>query len=474
MLLFFAARLHAQEKWDLRKCVVYARKNNISVKQADVQARIAALQEQLAVQARYPNASFNTGLGTQFGRSIDRTTNTYSNTQSLYQSLQLQTGIQVYNFDRLNNNLAYYRFTAKAALMDVEKSANDAALSVATYFLQVYSAKEQMEVAKVQILQTKTQLELTKKKVESGTLPELNLLELEAQLANDSTTYISTKVNYDQNILALKAVMNLDASVPFDVSVPNLPDIPIPGLADLQPEAVYAIALAQQPLQMANKFRTIAAEKNILVNKAQLYPSLSFGANLSSNFYNSFNKISGYSFNGYAENGDKVQIGNNSYYVQSPNVSLQQSKRSFGQLWEGYSKQLENNFGQTLGFSLSVPMFNNGQYRSAYQQSKLAMQSQLLNKESADQTLKNNIYTAYSNVVSALQKKNAGQKSVEINQKAYDFAMKRYGLGLLGTLDLITNQNNLLKAKLQQVGYEYDFIFKIKLLEFYKGQGLQL
>ena len=183
---------------------------------------------------------------------------------------------------------------------------------------------------------------------------------------------------------------------------------------------------------------------------------------------NSFQKYDSYSVSGYSPNGDKVSIGGSDYYIASPVVSLHQSKNSFGELWNGYSNQLSNNFGQTLGFSLNVPILNNGQYRIAYEQSKLTYKTQLLNKESADLTLKQNIYTAYSNAVSALQKRNAGIKSVESNQKAFDFATKRYELGLLSTIDLLTNQNNLLRAKLQQVSNEYDYIFKMKLLEFYE------
>ncbi len=473
-LLFIVFQVSAQQKWDLRQCVDYAMKNNISVKQADVQARIIALQLKQAQLSVYPNANLTSGLGTQFGRSIDRTTNIYSNTQSLYQNIQLQSGILVYNYNRLKNTIAYEQFSANAALQDVEKAANDAALSVCTYYLQVLAAKEQVIISQLQIGQTKTQLDITKKQVEAGSLPELNRLEIEAQLANDSSTYISAQSNFDQSVLALKAVLNMDAAAPFEVAIPESTSIPTLPLSELQPEVVFQLALNNQPLQKANDFRIKAAEKNIAINKAQMYPTLNFGVNLASNFYNSFQRVDGYSINGYSLNGDMVSIGNDNYYISSPNVFIKQSRNSLGEIWKGYGSQLNNNFGQTLGFNLTLPIFDNGQYRTAYEQSKLTYKSQLLNKEGADLTLKQNIYTAYSNAISSLQKVNAGKKSVETNQKVFDFATKRYNLGLLSTIDLLTNQNNLLRAKLQLVGNEYDYIFKMKLLEFYKGQGLKL
>ncbi|MCW3088583.1 MAG: efflux system, outer rane lipoprotein CmeC, partial [Sediminibacterium sp.] len=165
---------------------------------------------------------------------------------------------------------------------------------------------------------------------------------------------------------------------------------------------------------------------------------------------------------------------NVNYYVQSPLYKVTQVSRGFGDLWNGWGRQLDNNFGQNVGVSISVPIFNNGQGKNTYQQSKLYLKRAELTRQQSDQTLRQDIYTAYSNAITALQKFNAGKKTVESAQKAYDFASKRYEVGLLSSLDLITNQNNLLKAKMQQLSNQYDYVFKMKLLEFYKGKGLKL
>ena len=102
------------------------------------------------------------------------------------------------------------------------------------------------------------------------------------------------------------------------------------------------------------------------------------------------------------------------------------------------------------------------------------MQNIKTTEEQIEQKLKLDIYTAYSNTVNALQKFNASKKQVDVMQKTYDFATKRYEVGLLATFDLITSQNNLTKSKIQLLADEYDYVFKMKLLEFYKGQGLKL
>jgi len=459
------------EKWDLRKCVDYAMKNNISVLQADVQARVSNLQLQQAKLYQYPTASFSTNAGPQFGRSIDPTTNQYTNTNLFSQSYGLSGNVSIYNWNKLKNNIAASQFNAQAALIDVERAANDVALNVATYYLQVLAAKEQMNVSEVQIAQRKTQLDITNKQVLAGVLPELNLVEIEAQLASDSSNLISNKTIFDQDILFLKALLNIDASIPFEVETPSANKIPVENFGELQPEVVYQLALSNQPLQRENEFKIKAAEKNILVNKASLYPTL-FGSYSLGTTYNNNNKtveqngstlVPASSIGKVSVNGTDYTVYSNPYF--NPNYATVNTK---------YFDQLGNNFRQSLGLGLSVPIFNNGQSRISYEQSKLNLKTTVLQKDQANQTLKQNIYTAYTNAVNALEKLNASKKNVSSAQKVYDFSFKRYEVGLLGTLDLITNQNNLQTAKLQLIASEYDYVFKMKLLEFYKGQGLKL
>ena len=476
-ILLHSYAQRASDNWDLRHCIEHAIQFNISIQQADVQARIAALQAKQARYNVYPSVSGSTSTGVRFGRSIDPTTNTFSTSQFLYQNFGINGGVQLYNNGRLKYSKEYAEFNAKAALADVEKAKSDISFNVATYYLQVLAAKEQIAIADVQIAQTQNQFDITKKRVDAGILPELNLSEVESQLATDSSNYYTAKGNYEQNLLALRALLNLDTDVLFGIETPLVDQIPVESFTDLQPELVYQMALANQPLQKANEFRIKASQKNLLVSKALMYPTITLGGNLSTNFSNSFKTTSGVNFLGYSPvTGAEpiITLNNVNYYVQSPIYKLTQTTRGFGQLWDGWSNQLNNNFGQNVGLSVSIPIFNNGQGRIGYQQSKLNLKSAELQKTQSDQTLHQNIYTAYTNAITALQKFNAGKKTVESSQKAYDFGSKRYEAGLLSSLDLITLQNNLLRSKVQQLSNQYDYVFKMKLLEFYKGKGLKL
>jgi outer membrane protein len=136
--------------------------------------------------------------------------------------------------------------------------------------------------------------------------------------------------------------------------------------------------------------------------------------------------------------------------------------------------QFSNNFGQQIGISVSVPIFNGWQAKSGYEKAKLNVRNLEFQQELNNNNLKQDIYQAYNAAVVAMKKFTSSKTAVEAAQKSYDFSTQRFNVGMLTTLEQITNQNNLFKAKLQFVLNEYDYVFKMKVLEFYKGQGIKL
>ncbi len=472
-------QLKAQDTttWDLQTCVEYAIKHNISVQQADIQARINKIQADIAKSNQLPTINGSSGMGLRLGRSIDPTTNGFTNTQFLYNNFGLNGGVQLFNAGRLRNAADATTFSWQASEADKQNTSNDVSMSVATYYLQVLSAIEQTDITRIQIRQTKEQLTATKKRVELGLLPELNLLELETQLANDSSTYITANANIEQSKLLLKALLNLDASRPFDIKSQAVDQIKLQSFADLQPDYVFGVASQNLPGVKAAGLRVKAASKNELVAKANFYPTLSFGYNLSSNFSNVFNYISGFNLTGVSTPNATtpyVTVNSAKYFIQSPIFSPVTTKRNWGNIWNGWGDQVNNNFGQSFGLQLSVPIFNGNQAKYAYQQAKLNYRSASLIQENTNLKLKQDIYTAYTNAVVAFNKLTANQKAMNAAEKAYQFATKRYDLGLLGTIELLTNQNNFLKAKVNFKAAQYEYVFRIKLLEFYKGEALSL
>jgi outer membrane protein len=459
LTLFFSwtfAAVNAQDSWDLKRCVQYALDNNISVKQADIQARLAALTLKQNKLMQYPSANISGSEGINAGRSIDPTTNLFTNTQLWSTGFSLSSGLTVFNFFSVQNNIKGSRLDNEAAKINVDKIRNDVALNVATAYLQVLVSQEQVNIAKLAVQLTRENLDNTSKRVEAGALPELNQAELEAQLALDSSNLISAINIVRQNILQLKAILNVDAGTSFTVEAPPMDKIPVLPLEQLQPEFVYAEAVKNLPQQKVNDLRIQAAQKYVLAARGQMYPTLSLFAGLGTNYAN--NKIP-----------SVIQVPTGQFDVVAPGYKsvITTSTTPFG-------TQLSDNFRQNIGVQLNIPLFNNGAARTQWQRSKLNVSSLQLQKDQDLLTLKQDIYTAYNDASTAIQKFAAGKKSVETAEKAYNFASKRYELGLLTTLDLLTNQNNLNRARVEMAQAQVDYVFRLKLLEFYKGQGIRV
>lgn len=459
----------AQQKWDLQQCVDYALKNNISVRQADVQARLYAMTYDQSKLTQYPTLSFQNSGGFQFGRSIDPSTNLFTTQEIFSTNHTLNMNMDLFNWFSKKNTIAANKFTADAYVAGAEKARNDIALNVANAYLQILLNAEQVNISDVQVKQSIEQVGNVNKQVRAGAVPELNLAEVEAQLANDSSTLLTAKSNYAISILQLKALLNIPADQPFDVSIPPVDQIPIEPLADLDPAAVYALAQANMPQQKINDYNLKAAIKNASAQKGYMYPSLFLFGGLDTRYSSAQDLIGSNPVNMYLPIG-KVNVSGTDYTVTTINqqsVPTVYTKNT-------YFKQISNNFGQSVGLGLNIPIFNGNLARTNWKKAQLNVDLVDLQNQADAQTLKQDIYQAHANAVAALQKFNASKKGVETSQKAYDFARKRFDVGLLNTIDLITNQNNLFRAKINMVSAQYDYVFKMKLLEFYKGQGLKL
>ena len=431
---FFLIRTgHAQDKWDLRRCVDYAVANNISVRQADVQARLARLTYDQSRLSQIPTLNGSLGGSFNSGHSQNPTTYQLNTVTSLYSNIGVQAGATVYNFSSLRYLIETNRLSWQAALASSDKTKNDLTLNVANAYLTVLLAIEATETAESQLHLSQNNLALTRKQVDAGTLPELNAAELESQVAQDSATYISSKGSIELDLLSLKAYMGMDAATPFDVATPPVEDIPVENIADLQPDIVYAMALTSQPLQRMDSFQIAAARSNIRSISGTRFPTVSLGGGLSST------------------------------YFKASNVPA-----------DKYFNQINNNFAQSVGINVSIPILNNGVLRTNYAKSKLNLLNNQLQRDQDNLTLKETIYQAYTAALTALQKFEANKISVTATQKSFLYAQKRYDVGMLNTIDLLTNQNNFFTARINLITSQFDYVFKMKVLEYYKGLGVKL
>jgi outer membrane protein len=458
---------YTQDKWDLTRCVQYAVANNISVKQADIQARIAKLTLDQSKLSQIPTLTLGGGAGINSGRFQNPITYTLETQTTLQSNLSLQSGVTVFNGFYLQRTIDANRFAWQATLANTDKLKNDISLNVANAYLQVLLDAQTTAASLGQLRLSQNQLDLTRKQVKAGTLPELNAAELESQVAQDSSTYITSEGNTIQAVLTLKAYMDLDASVPFDVDTPPVDSIPIEKLADLQPESVYTLALANQPLQKMDALQIQSAHQSVLASKGAMDPTVSLFGNLSSYYLNTPGQAA-------VPTGSFIDTVGHVVGSGSPVTSPVPIYKYVNTKAPGYFSQINTSFAQSVGISVSIPILNNGILRTNFAKSKLNLRNQELQRDQDNLTLKENIYQAYTAAVTALQKFEANKITVAATEKSFDFAQRRYKVGILNTIDLLTNQNNYFNAKINLLSSQFDYVFKMKVLEFYKGLGIKL
>ena len=466
ILVAFAGQINAQERWTLIQCIDYAIKNNISVKQADVQFRLSKITANQSRSTRYPTLGGSLNGSYQRGLSENPTTGTLEDQSFVSGSANLQSGYTLFNWNVRKNTILANNLNAKADEIGVDKAKNDISLAIANAYLQIMLRREQARISEVQMGQSRSQLQNIRKLVEAGSQPELNAIQVEAQLAKDSSTLLGAQALIQQAIINLKAYMNIDFATPFDISSPNINLIPVDNITDLQPESVYNIALTTQPTQRMYKLRIESGKYQISAARGSMYPDLSAFIGLNTRAINSRFPIG--TITPASETGAFVLVGGNQYEVLAP------SFKQTGEAGVPFFKQVRTNFGQQFGLSLNFPIFNNYNARSQWERAKLNVSQLQLQNDQENLNLKANIYNAYQDAYAALQKFNASKRTVEYSQKAYDISKKRYDIGLLGTLDFIITQNNLYLAQIDSISSQYDYIFKMKVLEFYKGQGIKL
>src|SRR5690606_2499164 len=258
-----------------------------------------------------------------------------------------QTNVEIFNWFSKKNTILANEWAVQAAKAATDKMKDDVSLTVANSYLQILLAIEQKKIAEVQVQQSLSQLDIVAKQVDAGALPELNALELEAQLANDSANLISAIGNVEQTKFVLKAYMNLDAAADFEIAEPPVDQIPLEPIGELQPQDVYALALLNQPLQKANEFNLKAAERNSMAARGALYPSISAFGSLGTNYgyfkAPTYNQV----FSGYRSSGLVIPDGSGGYVdVQSP-VFVQGSKSGYITS-DALGTQFQNNFGQSI------------------------------------------------------------------------------------------------------------------------------
>ena len=413
------------QQYTLEECINIALQNNRNIKQQE----LSKAQRQIAYsQARndlLPSVNASAGQNFVFGRSIGLD-NTYQNTNSSQSSFGVGADITLFDGLRMKHNIDAKRADLSAAEADLEKFKDEIEMSVATAFLQVLLQKELLQIASEQIQLTDSNMNRRKELIKSGKMAHGEIYELEAQRAREEQNRVQAESNLKLALLDLAQIMELEDFSDFNVSAPSVESILSEGVL-LSTSDIFQTALLTRPEIKAAEYRLQSSEKEVLMARSQLYPSLSFGANFGTGYYN-----------------------------------------MSGRSNDPFHTQIRNNMSNSLGFSLRIPIFNKFQTKNSIRTAELAAENNRLEIDKVKIDLRKRIEQAYHNALGAQSKWKATQKSEISGQEAFRFAQEKFDNGRANSYELFQAKSSLTQTLSDQAQAKYEYAFRLKILELLK------
>ena len=461
-LLISRFRCEAQQAWTLQQCIDYALSHNISVKQSELNSEASKESYQQSIAGFFPSINGNAGHNYYFGRSIDPTTNQYTTSEVRSNNFSLSGSLPLFEGFQLQNSLKQSKLNYRSSQYDLEKIKNDISLSVVTYYLQVLYNRELLKSTQEQVNASAQQRDRTKRMYELGSVSKGNLLDLEAQYSSDEVRLVNAQSQLDQSILSLTQLLELDSVKDFTIVQPV---VEVPSLAVQQADlnTIYSTALMNQPDIKSYEYRVMSAEKSLSIARGGRYPRLSLGGSLSTNYSTAQVRPVKYIY------GDPQAIGQTSafdtVFSLLPSVRVITENKPF-------KDQFDDNLSKSIGFNLSIPIFNGWSTKTNIAHSRINLQQSKLTLQSTKKTLYKSVQQAIADANAAFKKYEATDKSVQALQEAFNYNDQKYNLGLISTYDYILSKNNLTKSRADLLQAKYDYIFRIKILDFYQGKPL--
>lgn len=458
-------------EWTLTRAVNYARDNNLQVRRIENTSRFARLSLQQSKNNRLPTLSAGTGVNLQLGRTIDPTTNTFE-AQSIYsQGYQVQGSVTIYNGGLLKNSYRQAELDLEAAETDARVTGNDVSLQVANSYLNILLTREQLSNARTQLELTNNQLDNTDALIRAGSVPAAQRYDLIAQQASNQRQVVELENQERLGRLDLQLLLELDPDPNFNIVTPvrDLEESEL--LKDYELNQVLNAARQTQPTIRAAELRRSAAEVEKDIARAGLRPAVSLYANISTNFSNLGRDFENPDASGVEViQGPAVPVIIDG--VQSTLSTFSQTGIIFPKL--GYFPQLDRNFGQSVGFNISIPIYNQNRNRLNVERAEVQRIGAEIEMTQAENQLRSDVERALGDLRAARETYRAAQISQEAAQNAYDIAQRRYTAGAANSLDLTTASNRLEQARVDFTRTKYQLIFNREVIQFYLGEGLSL
>ena len=461
VLFFFSFVCHGQTKknWSLEDCINYAIDNNIQVKQAKLGIDLARQNLLQSKANSLPRVNANVSHSYNFGRTVDQFTNDFITQKVQSNNFSMSGSVILFNGLRNRNSIKQNRHDLLASQWDSDRMLNDITLAIANNFMQILFNQELVAISENQVALSNEQQKVTSKLVQAGTLARGSLLDVEAQLAQDELGLLELNNQLEMSYLTLMQLLDLEYNVDFDIIKPA---IQLDGEVQVLSTAgqIYDAAAANMPQIKSSSEKRNSAAVALAMAKGGHYPTISLGGSYGTGYSDARSTVSGINTGldtlGVTTSGEGVLFPTYSYtYETTP-----------------FKDQIDDNLNKSIGFNMSIPLFNGLQTKTSISRARIALQNAEYTMELEKLQLKEDIQRSYMDAVAALKKYRASEKAVASYHEAFSYVKKKFDVGLVTALDFneAKNQTGRIRSELAQA--KYDFIFKTKLLEFYQGNPL--
>jgi outer membrane protein len=438
ILFFVSLSSYAQEKkWTLKECINHAIKNNISIKQSELDIQINTIAKKDAIGNFLPNINASSSHSWNIGLNQNITTGLLENQTTQFTSANLSANVDVFNGLQNINQLRRANLAIIASQYQVTKMQEDIALNVANAYLQILFNKENLKVQNQQQVLDLKQYDRTAELVDVGNLPKGDLLDIQATMATGKQRVIVAENALLLSKLSLAQLLQISDFQNFDISEDDIPSI-LSTILNETPEAVIAKAKENRVELKIAETNLAIAEKDISIAKGAYLPSLS----------------AFYGFNTRASNSNGFELING--------IPFETNARPL-------FDQFNTNKGQNFGLSLNIPIFNGFAVKNNVARSKVALARSVLAKNQQELDIERNVFTAYTDTKAAKESYEAALQIVKARELALQYAKDRYEIGMMNVFDFNQSQTAFVNAQSEVLRTKYDYIFRIKILEFYFG-----
>lgn len=427
-LMLVAYSAMAQQVWTLSECIDHAIEHNITIKRQETNVKAQEISLSSAKSSRLPGVNASAGQNINFGRGLT-IDNTYINSNTQSTGFNIGADVALYTGGQIANNIKARKLDLLAAMTDLEYAKEHISMQVASAFLEALFQKDLLEVSQQQVQLSREQERRIEALFKNGKCAETELAEIRATVASDELSLTQQQNSYTLALLTLTQLLELPTPEGFDIAKPEVVDWENTILPD--PEQVFAEAAMIKPQIEAENIRLQSAERNIRIAQSGYYPKVNLGTGVGTNYY-----------------------------------------RASGRTAPSFGDQMRDNLNNSISLSLSVPIFNRFATRNQVSSARLQYHNQKLQLDETHKALYKEIQQAYYNALAAQKQCISSQQAETASSMAFALMEKKYAAGKATATEYQESKTALYRATTNRLQAQYTFLFRQKILNFYRGGEL--